>query len=120
MKVGIDIVDVERFEILVVSDAFFDKYFTKKEKEYILSRSHPEESMAGVFASKEAFLKALGIGIGRGVDLKDIEISHDDLGKPYIKLTDKLLSFIANASATGVDISISHTANTATAICILF
>lgn len=120
MKIGVDIVEVERFKTLLTSDTFFNKYFSVYEREYILSKSHPAETMAGIFASKEAFLKALGIGIGRGIDLKDIEIKHDDMGKPYIYLTEKLLSVIKNTGATGVDISISHTATVATATCILF
>lgn len=120
MKIGIDVVDVERFEKLVTSETFLNKFFTEKEREYILSKSHPAETMAGLFASKEAFLKALGIGIGRGIDLKDIEISHTQLGKPYIVLIDKITKKLNEYSLTGVDISISHSTNISTATCILF
>ena len=38
------------------------------------------------FASKEAFSKALGIGIGRGIDFNDIEIFNDKFGKPFIRI----------------------------------
>lgn len=121
MLVGIDIVDVERFEKLVENEAFFEKFFTAQEREYVLSRVRPAESMAGIFAGKEAFLKALGIGIGRGIDLKDIEISHNELGKPfYILENDRISSGLSQAGVKAGDISISHTDKMATAICILY
>lgn len=121
MLTGIDIVDVERFEKLVGNEAFFEKYFSAQEREYILSRVSPAESMAGIFAGKEAFLKALGIGIGRGIALKDVEISHNELGKPcYILENDSVSEGLLQAGVKGGDISISHTSNMATAICILY
>lgn len=120
MRIGVDIVQVERFEKWIVNEHFFEKYFTDNEKEYILSKSHPAETMAGLFASKEACLKAIGIGIGRGVDLRDIEISHDGLGRPYIVETEKLDKKLKELGLTSVDISISHTSETSIATCILF
>lgn len=117
MLVGLDVVNVERFEKLVNNNSFLQKYFTEYEREYIFTRPKPVETLAGLYAAKEAFLKALGIGIGRGVDLIDIQINHDELGKPFYNVSNytKLEKFNFNSS----DLSISHTNNVSTAICVL-
>ena len=38
------------------------------------------------FAAKEALSKALGTGIRKGINFKDIEVLNDRYGKPTIKL----------------------------------
>ena len=120
MLVGVDVLDVARMEDLVKSENFLNKYFTDYEVEYVKNKPHPAQSLAGIFATKEAFLKALGIGIGGGIDLKEIEVNHYKSGKPYlilnsIKAQEKLDEF--NVSA--IDVSISHTASVCTSICVL-
>ena len=42
--------------------------------------------LAKRFASKEAFAKALGVGIGQHINFHDIEIYNDLLGKPHIRI----------------------------------
>ena len=46
------------------------------------------------FAAKEAFSKALGTGIGKNIDLKNIEISNNAYGKPYILLKGKVGDYL--------------------------
>ena len=41
--------------------------------------------MAGIFAAKEALMKALGCGLASG-ELKDIRVLHDPAGAPYYAL----------------------------------
>lgn len=120
MLVGVDVLDVDRVVKLVENDNFLNKYFTEYEKEYVKNRPYPEQSLAGIFSTKEAFLKALGIGIGGGIDLKEIEVNHYPTGKPYlilnsIKAQEKLDEF----GVTAIDVSISHTDSVCTAICVL-
>ena len=120
MLVGIDVVNVDRFEKLVGEDTFFKKYFNEYEREYVMSKAHPAESLAGLYASKEAFLKALGIGIGGGIDIKDISIKHDKLGKPYYDIESAdLRDKIDKYSIKNIDLSISHTGSVSTAICVI-
>ena len=38
------------------------------------------------FAAKEALSKALGTGIRKGINFKNIEIFNDSYGKPFIRL----------------------------------
>ena len=120
MLVGVDILDVERMEKLVDNDSFLDKYFTNYEREYVKGRPYPAESLAGIFATKEAFLKALGIGIGGGIDLKEIEVSHYPSGKPYLILNSgSAQSKLDEFQVKSIDVSISHTRAVCTAICVL-
>ena len=88
-SVGVDLVSTDRIEKLLTQfkKKFADKIFTTNETlraNQIDNLSMRALFYAKRFAAKEAFSKALGLGIGRGVDFKDIEIENDELGKPQI------------------------------------
>ncbi len=88
--VGVDIVSITRIEdiILRFNEKFEAKIFTPNEIETAKKKLKNLQTIfyAKRFAAKEAFAKALGMGIGRGIDFCDIEISNDNLGKPQIRL----------------------------------
>ena len=46
------------------------------------------------FAAKEAATKALGTGIRKGISLKNIEISNNANGKPFISLKGSVASYL--------------------------
>ena len=119
MKVGIDILEVERIIKFVQDESFLSKNFTQYEMDYINSKKYKEQTLSGLFCAKEAFLKALGIGLKNGIDLKEIEINHKEFGKPYYKLSDNAKQIVDNFEITEIDLSISHTNNIATAICVM-
>ena len=114
--IGIDIVDVDRFNDLVNSDSFLSKYFSSYEVEYIKSKHTKTQTMAGLFACKEAFIKALGEGIGGAFNLKDINVKHNLNGKPFIDVTDKLKNYFKQHNFNQIECSISHTDKLAIAI----
>lgn len=121
MLVGVDVINVDRFEKLINDEKFLNKYFTDYEKNYMLSRPHPNETMAGLYASKEAFLKALGIGIGGGINLIDIEIRHEKSGRPNLRVVNSQNNEVFQKfQISKIDISISHTDSVATAMCIVY
>lgn len=101
-KIGTDIVKISRLEKSAKSPAFMQKIFTEKEREYC-SRA---ESLAGIFAAKEAYFKALGTGIK--MPLNEVEVLHNDLGKPYFNGIDN------------ADLSISHDGEYAVATVIMW
>lgn len=120
MKVGIDTVEVKRFKKMKNYEGFLTKYFTDYEISYIVSKNvKRHETMAGIFAAKEAFLKALQIGIGAGVSLKLIEVIHNNNGAPYINLDNNLKEKLKEHKVEEVALSITHTKKTASAICII-
>jgi len=60
----------------------FNNIFANKKKFSSQAIAH----LAKRFCAKEAFAKAIGIGIGRGINFNDIEIKNDNLGKPFIEI----------------------------------
>ena len=52
----------------------------------VKKKSNSFNCFAKRFAAKEAFSKALGTGISKGINFKEIVILNEKNGKPYIKL----------------------------------
>lgn len=102
MKIGTDIIRIHRVERACQNEHFRERVYTEAELEYCKT----PQSFAGLYAAKEAYLKALGVGIERR--LNTIEIDHDELGKPFLK------------GVENSDLSISHDGDTAIATVILW
>ena len=120
MRVGIDSVLVKRFKKMKKLESFLTKYFTDYEVSYIINKNvKKHETMTGIYAAKEAFLKALQIGIGAGISLKLIEVKHNNNGAPYINLNSDLKEKLADQKVEEITLSITHTKTTTTAICII-
>ena len=85
MKIGTDIVSIKRVErsLEKFGDRFKEKYLNSDE----ISRSKKTESLAGLWAAKEAVAKALGCGIGKDLGFHDIEIGKDERGAPFFELS---------------------------------
>ena len=83
---GIDIVLISRIEAAARSASFLKKVFTETELGYSLKKKSPHKHLAGRFAAKEACLKALTTGFGKGVGWKDIEVVNASDGSPALKL----------------------------------
>ena len=106
IKIGTDAIEISRFSEMKNAERFVQKNFTDRERAYFSDRKNPYPHIAGAFAAKEAFSKYLGSGI-RGFGLRDIEVLHDESGKPYICFKGtKILA----------DLSISHSDTIATAV----
>ncbi len=101
-KIGTDIVKISRIEKSIKSDSFLKKVFTENERDYCKRT----ESLAGIFAAKEAYFKALGTGIN--MPLCRLEVLHSDLGKPYFN------------GIENCDLSISHDGEYAAATVIIW
>ena len=99
LGVGTDLISVNRIERLITQfqQKFAEKIFTKNEISHAEKLNNPLPRAlfyAKRFAAKEAFAKAIGLGIGRGVDFKDIEVENDELGKPKIKILNGKKTFL--------------------------
>ncbi len=106
---GVDIVKINRIKKILSEkkDVFLDKIFTEKEKHYICKKNKRPETIAGMFAGKEAVSKVLGTGLGK-VGWKDIEIYHDKKNKPYIKLQGEAIKISEGLDIDEIHLSISH------------
>ena len=94
--IGTDIVNIKRIEqsFKKNGNAFKNKIFSKKEINYCENKKNPSSFYAKRFAAKEALSKALGTGIRKGINFKNIEISNNKFGKPSIKLSGSTANFL--------------------------
>ena len=118
ISVGTDIIEVERIRKSCASQHFCKRVFSEQEREMFAQKKDPWQSMAGNWAAKEAFAKALGTGIC-GFSLNEVSCLRDENGCPYLKLDGKALD-IAKQLGVSASVSISHTKDYATATVILF
>ena len=93
---GIDIIDSRRIKkiILKYGDKFKKRCFLTNEIERSEKKINSINSYAKRYAAKEALTKALGTGIRKGINFKDIEISNNSYGKPSIKLKGTTVKFL--------------------------
>ena len=92
--IGVDIIDNKRIKFLLKNSKFLVRTFSKKEifkSKKILNKT---SFFSKRFAAKESFVKALGTGFRNNLNLKDIEILNDKLGKPYYLVNSKIKNLI--------------------------
>ena len=117
--IGNDIIEIERIEKAISKEGFKDKIYTQRELKNIEKRGNRTETYAGIFSAKEAISKAIGTGV-REFSLTDLEILNDDLGKPYVVVSEKLDKILkAKKEDYQIEISISHSKKYATAMAII-
>ena len=105
--IGIDLCEVARMQRLLDEGHSLRRMFTEEEQGYIRSKgTGAAQTAAGLFAAKEAILKALGTGLT--IPLTDICISHTALGQPVAALQGK-----AAALGGRITLSITHEAGMA-------
>lgn len=117
--IGNDIIEIERIEKAISKEGFKNKVYTQRELENIEKKGNRTETYAGIFSAKEAISKAIGTGV-RGFSLTDLEILNDDLGKPYVVVSEKLDKILKTKKEDyQIEISISHSKKYATAMAII-
>jgi len=118
---GIDIVDISRFERFVEEHnvPLFQRLFTAGELDYCATKKRSAQHYALRFAAKEAFLKAMGIGLREGVSWRDMEVVHDAYGKPELHLSGGAALLFAGKGLKKSFLSLSHDGNCAVASVIL-
>ncbi len=110
--VGIDVVDVPRFEIVLGRrPRIVERLFTEGEQRDARGKA---ERLAARFAAKEAVMKSLGVGAG-SVPWKSIEVKRAPSGAPSVLLHGAAAELAAKRGADAFHISLTHTAMTAAA-----
>jgi holo-[acyl-carrier protein] synthase len=119
LGVGIDITQVEKIARSIESVAFQRKTFTLNEIKFCTKIKNSAECFAGKFAAKEAFMKALGLGIRQGIWFSQIEVLNNETGKPYMQLNGEAQEQYLASGADAIHISVTHSAGIAVAVVIL-
>lgn len=118
MKVGIDLVEIERIQKAGLrTPALVQKIFTVRERSYAYSKKNPFVSLAAAFAVKEAVKKLDEVFIS-GIDWQDIELAHDDWRRPAVILHGEALHRARDHQINILDVSISHTNKATVAVVI--
>ena len=107
--IGIDIIEIPRIAQAIANENFITKHFSENEIEYFKSKNMSPQSIAGSWAAKEAFSKALGTGV-RGFSLLDIEVLRNEQGMPFI---------VCKGRKLYSSVSISHSKENAVAAVVL-
>lgn len=105
--IGIDIVQVNRVSERLASKVLCD-----------CENFESSQHFAGLWAVKEAVLKAFGCGVS-AVSFKDIAIIYDELGAPKVQLSDKARDYMNNLGAQHIHVSISHEKEYAVAMAVM-
>ena len=115
--IGLDIVNIERFRRLSGDTAFLSRVFTPNELYYAESKKAPYKHLAGRFALKEAFLKALGTGMAEGISWQDIEVRREPGRGPVVEFKGDLNRY--GSGITAIKASLAYTGTAALASVVL-
>ncbi len=106
--VGVDLCEISRLEKTDLDSRFVERFFSDEERAYLTDRvGSLSETLAGMYAAKEAFSKALGTGV-RGFELKEVEVLHSPEGQPYYSISGKALEAQKARRIERMFLSISH------------
>jgi len=118
--IGTDIIEVKRVEKMIARGRqYLETIFTEDEMDYCEAKARKFEHYAARYAAKEAVLKALGTGWRGGLAYSDIEIIHDESGKPRVFVRGEVRRFFDEHQIRQTSISLSHTREIALAVIIL-
>ena len=84
MSIGVDILEISKIRKLMKNEKFLNRFFSDAEISYIESSAKADETCAGIFAAKEAIIKALNGNLA-GLQYKDISIERkNDVPFAYV------------------------------------
>jgi len=117
---GIDIIEVERIAKVMQRDlGFREKIYTEGEIAYCESKKNKYQHYAARFSAKEALMKAIGTGWRFGIRFADIDIYHDEMGQPHIRLSGKAKELAERERFSKIHVSLSHVKELTTAVVII-
>jgi len=117
---GTDLIEVERIAAKIIKESGFrELVFSEGEIAYCEPKTNKFEHYAVRFAAKEAFFKALGTGWLQGTYFNEIEIVHDENGKPELVLSGKTRETLSTWGISKILVSLSHIKAMATAVVII-
>ena len=94
LGIGVDIIQNSRIKKAIKNKSFVSRIFSKSEITNSKKKNNKTNYFAKRFATKEAFIKSIGIGIRKGINFKDIYVINDKFGKPNIKFSNKVNNLI--------------------------
>jgi holo-[acyl-carrier protein] synthase len=118
--VGVDLCEIPRVGRALERHGarFVEKLFRPGEVRRSPESPAYAEHVAGLFAAKEAAMKALGTGM-RGVFFREVAIVRSPGGPPRLALFGRALACGGRLGVTGAHVTITHTRDLAAAVVVL-
>ena len=119
--VGADLVEPARVAALLerYGERFARRVLTAAEWPAYQQTLRRDLFLAGRFAAKEAFSKALGTGLRHPATLRAISVLQDSLGKPSLAFAPALERLLRERGIVGHHLSLSHERRLACAFVVL-
>jgi holo-[acyl-carrier protein] synthase len=118
---GIDLTSIERIQkALEKSDTTFEtRVFSPGEIAYCRAKKNPFPHFAARFAAKEAYGKAMGLGLGVSGSMVDVEVENQERGEPRLRLSGRAAELFLELGGKEIFLSLSHEGDIAIASVIL-
>lgn len=100
-------------------ERFVARVFTDQEAETCYKRAHPASAFALRFAAKEAFSKAVGLGMRKGIRWRDIEVVHLAGGRPNLNLKGKSSEICREKGISRLHLSLTDEGDYGAAVVVL-
>lgn len=115
--IGTDIVRIARIreDLTRYGDRFAERILAATELQEFHQTANKANFLARRFAAKEAVAKALGTGFSNGVQLRDIEVTHDTQGKPMLEFHGQTQQFVQKKGIAVAHISLADEQDNAVA-----
>jgi holo-[acyl-carrier protein] synthase len=119
--IGVDLVRISRIEAIIKrwQNRFIHRVFTTHEAGTCYQRASSASAFALRFAAKEAFSKALGLGMRKGVKWREIEVFNYEGGKPGIRLFGTCADICREKGISNVHLSLSDEGDYVVAVVVL-
>ena len=108
--IGTDVINIDRIKKSLKNKNFIDRVFNKNEVKKCNKQINKANCYSKRFAAKEAFSKAIGTGISKGINFNEIIVHNIKSGKPNIKLlgnTKKIVNKILKKKKFNIFLSLS-------------
>ena len=117
--IGLDLIEIGRVERLLERSGppFLERILHPREFSDRLDKRDGPAHIAGLFAAKEAVMKALGTGMA-GAAFAEIEIRHTQAGQPRVELHGETREAAVAAGVASFHLSITHNKTTAAAVAV--
>jgi holo-[acyl-carrier protein] synthase len=119
--IGTDLARISRFQRFLSAERLpvLERLFTVEERAYAMAKKNPAPHLAARFAAKEAFLKALGLGLREGISWQDVEVVNDSLGCPALRISGRAAEIFEGRGLRSSHLSYSHDGDYAVATVVL-
>ena len=120
--IGVDLVKIPRIAAALerFGDRFKNRIYTPQEIVYCEARGKPVNNYALRFAAKEAFSKALGVGLRRnGIRWQEVEVVSAPNGRPDLRVNGHAAHLCEEHGIRGMFVSLTDEGEFGIAVVVL-